>query len=69
MMISFGAMSTPLKDQFKMYGKVFDEKEVEMLQKMSDYVAYLKIHGILTDVDSRNARKRIVKRINKLESI
>lgn len=60
MELRFGALSPPLHKQI---GCEPDDLEFE--QKMADGIALCNIHGILTDREAHNARKRIVKRISR----
>ena len=62
MEIIFGALAEPLHKQI-------DEPEdkLEHLQRAADSIAFLSIHGFLSDKETQNARKRIVERIRTLK--
>ena len=60
MRIAFGAMSKRLCEQL---GLSPDELELE--QKLADAIVICQIHGILTDAEVRNARKKIVRMLEK----
>ena len=62
MEITFGALAEPLHKQL---GE--PEDKLELLQRAADSVAYLSIHGFLSESETHSARKRIVKEIGRLQ--
>lgn len=55
--LRMGAMSPKLSEQINGLPKVFDE--------FADAVTLLSVHGLLAGSEAHNARKRIVKKIEK----
>lgn len=61
MIINFGALSPPLKEQLREY--VFNEDEIDILQEDIDAINRLHIKGMLTDSATQAAEKKIIKKI------
>ena len=54
--IRFGALSPKLSEQIKGLPEVFD--------KDAEYITWLHFRGLLTDLETKNARKRLVSMVN-----
>ena len=61
MEVRFGALAPDLHVQLGISGD-----KVEFVQKLIDAVTLCNIHSILTDGETRKARKRIMKEINEI---
>lgn len=59
MILSFGGMSKKLSEQIEGLPKRFD--------KISESITFLSIHGFLTDSESKKARRRLIKEIEKFQ--
>ena len=55
-----GALADPLHQQLDV-----PPSTLEFEQKMADGLTLCIIHGVVTDAEGRNARKRLVKKIDK----
>ena len=61
MQIRFGIFAPPLHEQLDM-----DKEDLTLIQRLADAVALCSVHFILTDSQSHNARKKIVKKIDEM---
>ena len=61
MQISLGGMSPPLHEQIGC-----EEQLVEIHQRATDSIVFLRIHGFLPDGEAHKANKRLIKDLGKV---
>lgn len=61
--LTFGASCPTLAEQLEREGVSFDPKRVATLDRASEGVTFLAIHGVLAPAEVTRARRRIIKQI------
>jgi len=63
--IHFGALCAPIVQQLLEQEVTAIPDNINQLQDYANSITMLYIHGILTELETHNARKRLMKKINK----
>ncbi|MDD4051231.1 MAG: hypothetical protein PHR28_04945 [candidate division Zixibacteria bacterium] len=63
--ISFGGMADPIAVQIGRLGYTLNEADATRIQKLSDAITLLLIHGMIPDREGHAARKRLMNYITK----
>lgn len=60
-----GALSKPVGEQLREQGLSMEERDLSRIQRATESVTFLAIHGYLTESETEKARNRIVKEIGR----
>lgn len=64
MQIELGAMCDPISKQIEDAGLKQQGKNVYLLDRLSQAITLVYIHGCITDSECRKARKRLIKQLH-----